>query len=64
MEFPKVSTDFIKKVKKEKSGKLRRIVYLTGFVFVVVMFARGDDGLIKIYHFNDKIETARQAIAE
>ena len=62
MEFPKVSTDFIKKVKKEKSGKLRRILYLTAFVFIVVMFARGDDGLIKIYHFNSKIEDAKQDI--
>ena len=62
MDLPKVSTDFIKRVKKDKSSKLKRMFYLTIVVFLAVLFARGDYGLLKIYRLHSRIEDTQKDI--
>ena len=62
MEFPKISKDFIKKVKKEKSGRLKKSLMVSVLVFISVIFLRGEYGLLKIYRLHNKIDTAEKEI--
>ena len=63
MEFPKMSADFVKRVKKEKyAKKFRRFLLLTAVVFVAVLFTRGDYGLLKIYRLHSKVDDTQREI--
>jgi cell division protein FtsB len=62
VEIPKVSKEFIKKVKREKSGRLKKTLYISIFVFIAVMFARGEYGLLKIYRLYNRINDAEKEI--
>lgn len=62
MEIPKVSKEFINKVKREKSGRLKRTLFISVIVFVAVMFARGEYGLLKIYRLHNRINETRREI--
>lgn len=62
MEIPKISKEFIKKVKREKTSKLKKAFFVSIIVFIVVMFARGDYGLLKIYRLYNKIDSAEKEI--
>lgn len=63
MEFPKMSADFVKRVKKDNlAKKFKRFLLLTAVVFVVVLFSRGDYGLLKIFRLHSKVDEAEQQI--
>lgn len=62
MDLPKISKAFIKRVKKDKSSKLKRMLYVSVLVFLAVLFARGDYGLLKIYRLQSRIDEAEKEI--
>lgn len=61
--LPEVSRVFSKKVKKRKSAAVLKKYFVIIFcVFIVVLFASGDYGLIKIYRLHNRIKETRQEI--
>lgn len=62
MEFPKISKAFLKKVKTEKYGRLKKSLLASVCVLIAVMFTRGEYGLLKIHRLHSKINTAKQDI--
>ncbi len=62
MEFPKISKAFLKKIKTEKYGRLKKSLTVSVFVLIAVMFTRGEYGLLKIYRLHNKVDTARKEI--
>ena len=63
MDFPRMSTDFLKRFKKEKySRTIKKFLLLATIVFVGVLFSRGDYGLFKIYRLSSKVNEAEKEI--
>jgi cell division protein FtsB len=63
MEFPKMSADFVGRIKKDNfTKKFRRFALLTAVVFVAVLFTRGDYGLMKIFRLHSKVADAEREI--
>ncbi len=62
-ELPRVSKTFSQKVKEKKSPSLlKKSLIITLVVFLIVLFARGDYGLIKIYRLKADIKAYKQEI--
>jgi len=70
MKFPVVSKDIKKRLKKsgwpgkDFSGRLKRFLILTGCVFLAVLFARGETGLLKIFRLHSRIDEANREIEQ
>ncbi len=63
VELPRVSADFIKKINRNKNTrKLKKFLIITLVVFIGVLFARGECGLLKIYRLLTKVEKTQKEI--
>ncbi len=62
-ELPKVSKTFSQRINEKKSSSgLKKYLLITLVVFLIVLFASGDYGLIKIYRLKADIKAYKQEI--
>ncbi|MCP4582501.1 MAG: septum formation initiator family protein [candidate division Zixibacteria bacterium] len=63
MEFPRMTTDILKRLRMDRLGKrVKKFLLLTSVVFVAVLFTRGDYGLFRIYKLHSKVDEAKKDI--
>lgn len=70
MKFPAVSKNIKKRLKKtgwpgkDFSGRAKKFLILSGFVFLAVLFARGETGMLRIFRLHSRIDDAKREIEQ
>ena len=60
----KVSNSLLNRIKRGKVPLiLKRFLYLFSFVLLVILFASGENGLLKVYNLHGKIKADKREIA-